>query len=91
MQGNRPCHHGLLRLLAGPHRFEAGWWSAAGEGAGPAPGEGALALRDYFVAHNDVAGLVWVFRERLAPVPSVSDGPPAAVRPHRWFLHGVFG
>lgn len=91
VQGNRPCHHGLLRLLAGPHRFEAGWWSAAGEGAGPAPGEGALALRDYFVAHNDVAGLVWVFRERLAPMPSVSDGPPAAVRPHRWFLHGVFG
>ena len=91
VQGNRPCHHGLLRLLAGPHRFEAGWWSAAGEGAGPAPGEGALALRDYFVAHNDVAGLVWVFRERLAPVPSVSDGPPVAVRPHRWFLHGVFG
>ncbi|MBD9391154.1 DNA polymerase Y family protein [Acidovorax sp. ACV01] len=91
VQGNRPCHHGLLRLLAGPHRFEAGWWSAAEEGAGPAPGGGALALRDYFVAHNDVAGLVWVFRERLAPEPAGSDGPPAAVRPHRWFLHGVFG
>ncbi len=91
VQGNRPCHHGLLRLLAGPHRFEAGWWSAAGQGAGPAPGEGALALRDYFVAHNDVAGLVWVFRERLAQEPSVSGAPPATVRPHRWFLHGVFG
>ena len=28
VQGHRPCHHGLLRLLAGPHRVEAGWWSS---------------------------------------------------------------
>lgn len=91
VQGNRPCHHGLLRLLAGPHRFEAGWWTAVVEGEDPAHPCAGLALRDYFIAHNDVAGLVWVFRERLAPVPSVSDGPPAAVRLHRWFLHGVFG
>ncbi|PJI97776.1 protein ImuB [Acidovorax sp. 69] len=88
VQGNRPCHHGLLRLLAGPHRFEAGWWSAMEDGEDPArPGAG-LALRDYFVAHNDVAGLVWVFRERLAPV---SEGTQALARPHRWFLQGVFG
>ena len=94
VQGNRPCHHGLLRLLAGPHRFEAGWWSAADEG-----GDGAttaldsstactgLALRDYFVAHNDVVGLVWVFRERLAPQAGGQAGAP----PQRWFLHGIFG
>ena len=81
MQGNRPCHHGLLRLLAGPHRFEAGWW-AAGEGGADDPthtGTG-LALRDYFVAHNAVVGLVWVFRERLAPLPDGAQGrarPPA--------------
>jgi len=87
VQGNRPCHHGLLRLLAGPHRFEAGWWSAGEGGADPAhPGTG-LALRDYFVAHNAVAGLVWVFRERLAPLP---DGAQGRARPPRWFLHGVF-
>ena len=88
VQGNRPCHHGLLRLLAGPHRFEAGWW-AAGEGGADDPthtGIG-LALRDYFVAHNAVAGLVWVFRERLAPLP---DGAQGRARPPRWFLHGVF-
>lgn len=88
VQGNRPCHHGLLRLLAGPHRFEAGWWSAGDGGADDPthPGTG-LALRDYFVAHNAVAGLVWVFRERLAPPP---DGAQGLARPPRWFLHGVF-
>ncbi len=98
VQGNRPCHHGLLRLLAGPHRFEAGWWSDADsqdhdERDGPTrPGNPAtactgLALRDYFVAHNDVAGLVWVFRERLAPQAMGPAGAP----PQRWFLHGIFG
>ena len=90
VQGNRPCHHGLLRLLAGPHRFEAGWWSCAAGGEGAAdPGQpcAGLALRDYFVAHNDAVGLVWVFRERLAP----QAGAPAAAQPQRWFLHGIFG
>ena len=86
LQGHRPCHHGLLRLLAGPHRFEAGWWSGteASPSEDDAPG---LALRDYFMAYNDVAGLVWVFRERLPP-PAAKE--PSALRPQRWFLHGVF-
>ncbi|MDD2179783.1 DNA polymerase Y family protein [Acidovorax sp. D2M1] len=88
VQGNRPCHHGLLRLLAGPHRFEAGWWSATDDAVDPAHPCAGLALRDYFVAHNDVVGLVWVFRERLAPA---LDGTQAPARPHRWFLHGIFG
>ena len=94
VQGNRPCHHGLLRLLAGPHRFEAGWWSAANEGGDgattafdPSTACTGLALRDYFVAHNDVVGLVWVFRERLAP----QAGGQSAAPPQRWFLHGIFG
>ena len=94
VQGNRPCHHGLLRLLAGPHRFEAGWWSAqcgaqdALLGAhGLADSGPGLALRDYFVAHNAVAGLVWVFRERSS-APQTGGVPAAAAR---WFLHGVFG
>ncbi|MBL7089275.1 DNA polymerase Y family protein [Acidovorax sp.] len=88
VQGNRPCHHGLLRLLAGPHRFEAGWWSATDDAVDPAHPCAGLALRDYFVAHNNVAGLVWVFRERLAPA---LDGTATVARPHRWFLHGIFG
>lgn len=93
VQGNRPCHHGLLRLLAGPHRFEAGWWSAASEGGGnlapPGTACTGLALRDYFVAHNEAAGLVWVFRERLVPQAGDQAGPPSS--PQRWFLHGIFG
>ena len=88
VQGNRPCHHGLLRLLVGPHRLEAGWWSAMDDGVDPAPHCADLALRDYFVAYNDVAGLVWVFRERLT---AALEGSPAMARPHRWFLHGIFG
>jgi len=91
VQGHRPCHHGLLRLLAGPHRFEAGWWSCAEappsegpQGAEATTTTATLALRDYFVAHNDVAGLVWVFRERL-PSSATGWGQP------RWFLHGLFG
>ena len=68
LRGSRPCLHGQpLRLLAGPQRVEAGWWEAAPEpaqnaaqdaaGSAAAPG---LVRRDYFVAHNAVAGWVWV-------------------------------
>ena len=98
VQGNRPCHHGVLRLLAGPHRFEAGWWSAEDEGAGdPGNACAGLALRDYFVAHNDVVGLVWVFRERWVPQAGgarqegARQSTVTAAQPHRWFLHGIFG
>ena len=98
VQGNRPCHHGVLRRLAGPHRFEAGWWSAEDEGAGdPGNACAGLALRDYFVAHNDVVGLVWVFRERWVPQAGgarqegARQSTVTAAQPHRWFLHGIFG
>jgi protein ImuB len=50
----RPCYQGLLTLLAGPQRLEAGWW-----------GGGELALRDYFVARGSLAVLLWIYRERL--------------------------
>ncbi len=76
VQDSRPCWHGPLRLLAGPQRLEAGWWEVAG-GA-----EQGLAQRDYFIAHNAVAGLVWVFRERPAP---------GAAAKERWFLQGMYG
>ena len=85
LQGHRPCHQGPLRLLAGPQRIEAGWWNEEepdNTGAGREDGQeeqGGGAVRDYFVAHNDSVGLVWVFRERL--------GAPG---PQRWFLHGLY-
>jgi len=66
----RPQYQGALDLLVGPQRLEAGWL------------DGVAALRDYYVARSATAGLVWVFRERLAPDAS-EDGP-------RWFLHGLF-
>jgi len=66
----RPQYQGPLDLLVGPQRLEAGWL------------DGAAALRDYYVARSAVAGLVWVFRDRLASETG-ADGP-------RWFLHGLF-
>lgn len=59
-----------LRLLAGPHRIEAGWWDA----------QGPHMARDYFIAHHEQSGLLWVFRERALPR---SGRPP-------WFVHGLF-
>jgi protein ImuB len=58
-----PWYEGALTLLAGPQRLEAGWL------------EGEPALRDYFVARSEKAGLVWIFRERQGL---------------RWYLHGLF-
>jgi protein ImuB len=68
-QGN-PQYQGPLDLLVGPQRLESGWL------------DGVATLRDYYVARSAVAGLVWVFRERLASEAS-DDGPC-------WFLHGLF-
>ncbi|MBE0622709.1 MAG: DNA polymerase Y family protein [Burkholderiales bacterium] len=50
--GAVPCHHGPLKLLAGPERIESGWW------------DGADMARDYFVARTADAALLWVYRER---------------------------
>ena len=47
-----PCHHGPLKLLAGPERIESGWW------------DGADVARDYFVARAANEALLWVYRER---------------------------
>lgn len=64
----RPVHQGPLQLLAGPHRVEAGWW------------DDLTVARDYYIAHSEHAGLLWVFRERHAP----------STRRSAWFLHGFF-
>lgn len=67
-----PQYHGNLELLAGPQRLESGWLE----------GDGDSALRDYFVARSQTAGLVWIFRDRLA------NG--LTNKPARWYLHGLF-
>ncbi len=75
VQGERPIYKGPLKLLAGPERLEAGWWSLLS--SAEAEGE-ELALRDYYVAQSPHAGLLWVYRRRSA-------GEPA------WFLQGIYG
>ena len=79
---NTPVYQGPLTLLAGPQRLEAGWWSAT------------TALRDYFLAHSEQMGLLWIYRERLtaAPKPQAkSSGQSEAGSGPDWYLHGLFG
>jgi protein ImuB len=70
-----PQYHGPLTLLAGPQRLETGWL------------EGESALRDYFVARSAEAGLLWIFRERLAPSGQKNTSATPGLR---WYLHGLF-
>ena len=63
-----PQHEGgPLTLLAGPQRLEVGWLD----------GDAHCALRDYYIARSAVAGLVWLYCERLSGQAC-------------WYLHGVF-
>ena len=75
VQQHCPQYHGPLDLLAGPQRLETGWL------------EGEVALRDYFVASSQQAGLVWIYRERL---PQPGQKKTSTDRGLRWFLHGLF-
>ena len=78
---DRPLYQGPLALLAGPQRLEAGWWGDAASGTGP------VALRDYFLARSEQAGLLWIYRERL-----LASQPPEAQRvAGHWYLHGLYG
>ncbi len=51
-----------------------------------APPSGRLALRDYFLARSEQAGLLWIYRERLTAGRLEVDKPAG-----HWYLHGVFG
>lgn len=74
-RGNKPVYQGVLTLLAGPHRIESGWWDRRPQGP---------LVRDYFIAASPQAGLVWVYRERLASKAAAQDEA-------HWFLHGLYG
>ena len=82
----RPLYQGPLRLLAGPERIEAAWWDCSSLDAQDFPRQSectsnpGLALRDYFLAQSEHAGLLWIYRER-------QNKPSAA----QWFLHGIYG
>ena len=74
----RPCHHGPLRLLSGPRRIEAGWWADA------LPDQGQPAARDYYIAQNPAAELLWIYRERATAARHAGAAAP------RWFLQGLY-
>jgi len=71
VKGDKPCYQGPLQLLTRARRLEAAWWDAQRK---------EPAVRDYFIARSASAGLLWVFRERLAPEQERAQ----------WFLHGVY-
>ena len=77
VKGEKPHYYGPLRLLAGPQRLETGWWDDSAQGP---------ASRDYFIARSDEAGLLWVYRERLA----ARSSRDAETAPVRWFLQGIY-
>jgi protein ImuB len=70
-----PHYCGPLRRLTRLYRVETGWW----EGSKPA-------LRDYFIARSEEAGLVWIYRER--PL-QLAQGLEHA-QEFRWYLQGLY-
>lgn len=50
-QAGQPLCQGLLNLIAGPERIEAGWW------------DGKRVHRDYYVARNAQGETFWIYRE----------------------------
>jgi protein ImuB len=71
VKGDKPLYQGPLQLLTRARRLEAAWWDPQVE---------QPVLRDYFIARSEAAGLLWIYRERLA-----ADQDKA-----QWFLHGLY-
>jgi protein ImuB len=83
---DKPIYQGPLQLMAGPERIETGWW--------PEPDSGLtdgltddLTLRDYFIASSEMAGLLWIYRQRTGLAGSTASG----AAPVGWYLHGIYG
>lgn len=62
-EGEKPLYNGKLQLDGEAERVETGWWDSHG------------AARDYYLARNPGAELLWIYRER---------------RSGHWYLHGIF-
>ncbi len=98
---DKPIYQGPLQLIAGPERIETGWWpecasdsdggqngaqSSTNDDANPSTG-GDLTLRDYFIASSEMAGLLWIYRQRTGLAqPSASGAVQVG-----WYLHGIYG
>ncbi|MBG9386525.1 DNA polymerase Y family protein [Caenimonas aquaedulcis] len=68
-----PHYFGPLRRLTRLYRIETGWWE-----------DGEPALRDYFIARSEKAGLVWIYRER--PLSRTLEHATS----FRWYLQGLY-
>ena len=53
MRNHRPWYTSALRIVAGPERIEAGWWSQT-------------EARDYYIMEDENHTLYWLFRERAS-------------------------
>jgi protein ImuB len=71
VKADKPLYQGPLQLLTRARRLEAAWWDTQVQ---------EPVLRDYFIARSETAGLLWIYRERLAV-----DQDRA-----QWFLHGLY-
>jgi len=67
-----------------PGRPKAARAPSGGSAACEAAERGGAVSRDYFIAQNPRAELLWVFRER----PTAAR--PGAADEARWFLHGLY-
>lgn len=81
VKASKPYYQGPLTILSGPHRIEAGWWHRLPDDSGVATAQ--TELRDYYVAVNEHAGVLWVYQTRL-DVDAIESGRSV------WFLAGVF-
>ena len=81
MVKDKPMYQGPLQLMAGPERVETGWWPEC------AGSSNDLTLRDYFIASSEMAGLLWIYRQRTGLTQ------PSAVGTAQigWYLHGIYG
>jgi protein ImuB len=88
---DKPLYQGPLQLMAGPERIETGWWPEC-DGDGAKEGDdqatdGDLTLRDYFIASSEMAGLLWIYRQRTGLAhPSALGAAQVG-----WYLHGIYG
>ena len=89
---DKPIYQGPLQLMAGPERIETGWWpehtgkSDANDEANTSTDDD-LTLRDYFIASSEMAGLLWIYRQRTG---LANPSAPAAAQTG-WYLHGIYG
>lgn len=61
VRNGRPEYQGALKLLAGPHAVEDGWWHRD-----EVAQHMCNVVRDYWLAWSEQAGLLWIFQTRLS-------------------------